>query len=82
MTCLHTAESTKSNQQYLLIFYFILELRHFFLFPNLVDVLVFIFTFIILFVKFALWALAYGELSALNTVGHPAKQYQLPVCSD
>jgi hypothetical protein len=47
-----------------------------------VDILFFIFTFITLFVIFALWALAYDELSALNVVGHPAKQKQLPVCSD
>jgi hypothetical protein len=47
-----------------------------------VDILFFIFTFIILFVIFALWAVAYDELSALNVVGHPAKQKQLPVCND
>jgi hypothetical protein len=62
--------------------FFVLEVGRFRLLPNLVDALFFIFTFIILFVTFDLWTLAYGELSALNAVGHPAKQTQLPVFSD
>jgi hypothetical protein len=53
---------------------FVLELCHFCLLPNLVDDLFFIFTFIIIFVAFDLWALAYGGLLYQQWTGQATQQ--------